>query len=89
MLALSHSRLQERLTISQDLHDSLGGSLVRSIALVEQTSTPPAPTNRCCQLSAHADDLRQLIDAGTSATIQVPETTDAMACTARRRCAPV
>ncbi|PIF98326.1 signal transduction histidine kinase [Comamonas sp. 26] len=73
-LALSHSRLQERLRISQDLHDSLGGSLVRSIALVEQTSTPLPNKQVLSMLKLMRDDLRQLIDAGTSATVQVPET---------------
>lgn len=73
-LALSHSRLQERLRISQDLHDSFGGSLVRSIALVEQTGTPLPKAQVLSMLKLMRDDLRQMIDAGTSLTVQVPET---------------
>ncbi|WP_407714626.1 ATP-binding protein [Comamonas testosteroni] len=73
-LALSHSRLQERLRISQDLHDGLGGSLVRSIALVEQSSTPLPNAQVLSMLKLMRDDLRQMIDTGTSAAIQVPET---------------
>ena len=73
-LALSHSRLQERLRISQDLHDGLGGSLVRSIALVEQSSSPLPNAQVLSMLKLMRDDLRQMIDTGTSAAIQVPET---------------
>lgn len=73
-LALSHSRLQERLRISQDLHDGLGGSLVRSIALVEQTSAPLPNSQVLSMLKLLRDDLRQMIDAGTSTSVQVPET---------------
>lgn len=73
-LALSHSRLQERLRISQDLHDGLGGSLVRSIALVEQSSAPLPNAQVLSMLKLMRDDLRQMIDAGASAAIQVPET---------------
>lgn len=73
-LALSHSRLQERLQISQDLHDGLGGSLVRSIALVEQTATPLPNSQVLSMLKLMRDDLRQMIDAGTSTSVQVPET---------------
>jgi len=73
-LALSHSRLQERLRISQDLHDGLGGSLVRSIALVEQSSAPLPNAQVLSMLKLMRDDLRQMIDTGTSTAIQVPET---------------
>ena len=34
------SRLQDRLDIARDLHDGLGGSLVRMTALVEQSGAP-------------------------------------------------
>ncbi|MDR3067246.1 MAG: histidine kinase [Comamonas sp.] len=73
-LALSHSRLQERLRISQDLQNGLGGSLVRSIALVEQSSAPLPNAQVLSMLKLMRDDLRQMIDAGASAAIQVPET---------------
>lgn len=73
-LALSHSRLQERLQISQDLHDSLGGSLVRSIALVELAEKPLHNSQVLSMFKLMRDDLRQMIDHGTSSSLQVPET---------------
>lgn len=74
ILALSHSRLQERLQISQDLHDGLGGSLVRSIALVEQSEKPLPNQQVLSMFKLMRDDLRQMIDYGTSASLQVPDT---------------
>ena len=38
--ALQHAKLQERTQIAHDLHDGLGGSLVRSMALVELSPQP-------------------------------------------------
>lgn len=73
-LELRHSRLQERLQISHDLHDSLGGSLVRSIALVEQAEQPLRNAQFLSMLKLMRDDLRQMIDNGTSASLQVPQT---------------
>ena len=73
-LAMRHSLLQERMQISHDLHDSLGGSLVRSIAYVEQSRTPLPNTQVLSMLKLMRDDLRQMIDNGASATLQVPET---------------
>ncbi len=73
-LALSHSLLQERLTLSQDLHDSLGGSLVRSIASVEQSTQPLSNPQFLSMLKLMRDDLRQMIDAGTSGSTHTPAT---------------
>ena len=73
-LALRHSLLQERMNISHDLHDSLGGSLVRSIAYVEQASEPLSNKQVLSMLKLMRDDLRQMIDAGTSAHLHAPET---------------
>ena len=73
-LALRHSLLQERMQISHDLHDSLGGSLVRSIAYVEQSRAPLPNTQVLSMLKLMRDDLRQMIDNGASITLQVPET---------------
>jgi signal transduction histidine kinase len=61
-LALSHSRLQERLQLAHDLHDSLGGSLVRSIAMVEQAGSPLHNRQFLSMLKLLRDDLRQMID---------------------------
>ena len=73
-LALSNSRLQERLRLSQDLHDSLGGSLVRSIAYVEQAGQPLRNTQFLSMLKLMRDDLRQMIDTSASAAIATPDT---------------
>lgn len=73
-LAMRHNLLQERMQISHDLHDSLGGSLVRSIAYVEQSQQPLPNAQVLSMLKLMRDDLRQMIDNGTSANLQVPET---------------
>ena len=62
------------MQISHDLHDSLGGSLVRSIAYVEQSRAPLPNTQVLSMLKLMRDDLRQMIDAGTSAHLHAPET---------------
>lgn len=84
-LALRHSRLQERLQITHDLHDSLGGSLVRSIAYVEQAHQPLANTQFLSMLKLMRDDLRQMIDNGTSPSVQVPTTPGEWAAPLRHR----
>jgi signal transduction histidine kinase len=72
--ALDNAKLQERMQIAHDLHDGLGGSLVRSMALVEQ-APQPLPSERVLSLlKLLRDDLRQVIDHGSSAGAIVPET---------------
>jgi len=62
------------MQISHDLHDGLGGSLVRSMALVEQ-AREPLPNERVLSLmKVMRDDLRQVIDHGSSAGAVVPAT---------------
>lgn len=84
-LALRHSRLEERLQLSHDLHDSLGGSLVRSIAYVEQASQPLANTQMLSMLKLMRDDLRQLIDHSASGNSETPATPGAWAAPLRHR----
>lgn len=72
--ALAHAKLQERLNIVHDLHDGLGGSLVRSMALVEQTPQPLSRARTLSLLKTLRDDLRQIIDHGSSADATVPAT---------------
>lgn len=72
-LALNNSRLQERLHIAQDLHDGLGSSLIRSMAMIEQQHTPLSNQQFLSILKLLRDDLRQLIDTGASAKLDVPE----------------
>lgn len=72
--ALEHAKLQERVQIAHDLHDGLGGSLVRSMALVEQ-SPNGLPHSRVVSLFKHLrDDLRQVIDHGSSSGASPPQT---------------
>ena len=84
-LTLRHSLLQERMNISHDLHDSLGGSLVRSIAFVEQASEPLSNKQVLSMLKLMRDDLRQMIDAGTCAHLHTPETPAQWAAPMRHR----
>lgn len=72
--ALQHAKLQERVDISHDLHDGLGGSLVRSMALVELAPAPLTNERVLSLLKTLRDDLRQVIDYGSSAVALVPAT---------------
>src|SRR5690606_6300011 len=65
-LEASNIRLTERLRLSHDLHDSLGSSLMRSIALVEQTSIPLSNQRFLSMLKELRSDLRQIIDNSSS-----------------------
>ncbi|CAL60797.1 Conserved hypothetical protein, putative ATP-binding [Herminiimonas arsenicoxydans] len=73
-LVLTNTRLQERLQISHDLHDGLGGSLVRMMAMVEQADTPLQNQQFLSLLKLIRDDLRQTIDTGSSTGVKVPAT---------------
>ncbi|MEG2817661.1 MAG: 7TM diverse intracellular signaling domain-containing protein [Comamonas sp.] len=84
-LALRHSRLEERLQLSHDLHDSLGGSLVRSIAYVEQARQPLPNAQMLSMLKLMRDDLRQLIDHSANSNTEVPPTPSAWAAPLRHR----
>lgn len=72
--AMAHAMLQERMQISHDLHDGLGGSLVRSMALVEQARQPLSNERVLSLMKVMRDDLRQVIDHGSSAGATVPAT---------------
>lgn len=72
--ALQHAKLQERMLLAHDLHDGLGGSLVRSMALVEHAPQPLGNARMLSMLKVLRDDLRQIIDAGSSSGAEVPAT---------------
>ncbi|MGE8538753.1 MAG: ATP-binding protein [Acinetobacter sp.] len=73
-LELDNVRLQERINLSHELHDGLGGSIVRSMILVDQ-STDTIPNRQfLSMLKLLRDDLRQIIDSGSSIDNKVPET---------------
>lgn len=84
-LAMSNTRLQERLQIAHDLHDGLGGSLVRMMAMVEQARTPLHGQQFLSMLKLLRDDLRQTIDSGSSAGVKVPLTPPEWAAPLRHR----
>ncbi len=71
---LANVQLQERLQLARDLHDGLGGQIVRSIMLVEQTDTPLSKQRFLSMLKLLRDDLRQVVDSGASIGTTVPAT---------------
>jgi hypothetical protein len=71
---LSNARLQERLRLTHDLHDGLGGELVHMIASVEQGSEALTRPQVLSMLKLIRNDLRQSIDSNASAQVRVPAT---------------
>lgn len=84
-LALTNSRLQERLQLAHELHDGLGGQITRSITLLEQQREAMGSERMLSLLKILRNDLRQVIDNGTSATAAVPATPLAWAAPVRHR----
>lgn len=72
-LELKNAKLNERIRLAHDLHDGLGGSLVRSMSLVEQKGEHLNKTQVLSMLKHLRDDLRQVIDSGSSQNISLPE----------------
>ena len=73
-LALHNAHLQERLQLAQDLHDGLGGQIVRSIMLIEQNTEPPSKDRYLSMLKLLRDDLRQVVDSDGSIGAAIPAT---------------
>lgn len=73
-LELENARLQERINLAHDLHDSLGGSLVRSIAIVDQSNQNLTNPQFLSMLKLLRSDLRQIIDSGSSSGVNTPDT---------------
>lgn len=71
---LQSAKLQERVQLAHDLHDGLGGSLVRSMALVEQAPQQLSNERVMSLLKSLRDDLRQVIDTGSAAGATLPDT---------------
>ena len=69
---LSNARLQERLNLTQDLHDGLGGTLVHMIASIEQGHSAMSKPQVLSMLKLIRNDLRQTMDSNTSAQVRVP-----------------
>ncbi len=73
-LELENTKLQERINLAHDLHDSLGGSLVRSIAIVDQSNQNLTNPQFLSMLKLLRSDLRQIIDSGSSSCENTPDT---------------
>lgn len=71
-LELENVKLQERIHLSHDLHDGLGASLVRSMILVDQSAHNISNKQFLSMLKLLRDDLRQIIDSGSSADNKIP-----------------
>ncbi|MEB3767318.1 ATP-binding protein [Acinetobacter sp. MD2] len=84
LLELENIRLQERLNLAHDLHDGLGGSLVRSMILVDK-SHHIDKSHFLSILKLLRSDLRQVIDSGSSIGAEVPNTPTLWAASIRRR----
>lgn len=72
-LEIENMRLQERLNLAHDLHDGLGGSLVRSMILVDKAEDFNKQGFMSI-LKLLRNDLRQIIDSGSSIGAKIPET---------------
>jgi len=74
-LALSNSRLQERLAFIHDLHDGFGSALVRAIVQAERQADGHVGAHRhVSTLKSLRDDLRNVMDGGRSAKADAPPT---------------
>lgn len=66
LLEIDNVRLNERLVLTHDLHDSLGSSLMSSIILTEHSNNLRQP-QFLSMLRSLRDDLRHVIDGTSSA----------------------
>lgn len=82
---LSNALLQERLRMTHDLHDGLGGELVHMIASVEQGHESLSKAQVLAMLKLVRNDLRQSIDTNTSTQVRVPATPQEWLAPLRRR----
>ena len=72
-LALENVKLQERINLSHDLHDGLGGSISRSLIMLENNEN--FQRNQMLSiLKLLRSDLRQTIDLGSSLDTKAPTT---------------
>lgn len=71
--ALQHAKVQERMQLAHDLHDGLGGTLVRSMSIIEASDYALEKGRVLSMLKSMRDDLRQIIDAGSGSGAQVPQ----------------
>lgn len=72
-LALENAKLQERINLSHDLHDGLGGSISRSMLLIEN-NVHIEKKQMLSILKLLRNDLRQTIDFGSCLNTKIPAT---------------
>jgi two-component system, NarL family, sensor histidine kinase UhpB len=82
---LEQSRQQERLQLAHNLHDGVGGQLVRSMLAVEQAQSQMDKSQVLSMLKILRDDLRQTIDQGASSALTTPKTVTEWAAPLRQR----
>jgi|GEM_PF-822302 len=82
---LANARLQERLSLTHDLHDGLGGELVHMIASVEQGGDSLNKAQVLSMLKLIRNDLRQSIDSNASDQVRVSSTPQEWLAPLRRR----
>lgn len=70
--AVNLAKLEERMQIAHDLHDGLGSSLVRAMAMVERAHEPLPNERMLSLLKLLRDDLRQLVDQDSNIDDVVP-----------------
>lgn len=73
-LRIENTKLQERLHLSQDLHNTLGNSLTQSMSLISQSEKTLDNQQILSMLKIFRDDLRQMIDSGSSISTNAPAT---------------
>ncbi|WP_111860359.1 ATP-binding protein [Acinetobacter sp. CFCC 10889] len=83
-LEVNNMRLQERLNLAHELHDGLGGSISRSMILLDLNENVDK-AQIMSMLKLLRNDLRQVIDSGTSLGAKVPETPILWAAPVRHR----
>lgn len=70
-LAMENVKLQQRIQLSHDLHDGLGGSIVRSMALLDHNNVDQNQMKSILKILR--SDLRQVIDSGSGLDTKIPE----------------
>ena len=70
---IESTRNELRQNFSHDLHDGVGGELVRSIALFEKKQGPLDQKFVLSLLKQMRDDLRGVLDSSANSSMQVPD----------------
>ena len=72
--AVKQMQTQERTHLAHDLHDGLGGALIRSIMVLEQADEPVDNAKNLSILKLLRSDLRQIIDQFSAEAANIPTT---------------